>query len=153
MAYDELGEIIDFLRDAKSSKLSHTDLEAAINERGRELLRVLFQSHIDSRGQGAAAGLVCGADGIERSKLRLHERGLSTIFGEVRVKRLGYAAEGVNSLHPLDAELNLPVGEYSFGVRRIAAEQASLVSFDDTVQTLFERTGKAMGKRQVEELV
>jgi len=153
VAYDELGEIIAFLRDAKSRELSHTDLESAINERGRELLRVLFQSHIDSRGQGAAAGQVCGADGVERSKLRMHDRGLSTIFGEVRVKRLGYAAEGVNSLHPLDAELNLPVGEYSFGVRRIAAEQASLVSFDDTVQALLERTGKAMGKRQVEELV
>ncbi len=153
VAYDELGEIIDFLRDSKSRELSHADLEAAVNERGRELLRVLFQSHIDSRGSGAAAGQVCGADGVERNMERLHDRGLSTIFGEVRVKRLGYGADGVNSLHPLDAELNLPVGEYSLGVRRIAAEQASQVSFDDTVQALFERTGKVIGKRQVEELV
>lgn len=153
MAYDELGEMIAFLRDPKSLELSHTDLELAINERGRELLRVLFQSHIDSRGPGPAAGLVCGADGVDRIKRRLHDRGLSTLFGEVRVNRLGYGAEGVDSLHPLDAELNLPAGEYSLGVRRIAAEQAAQTSFEDTVQALAERTGKTMGKRQVEELV
>lgn len=153
MAYEELGEMIEFLRAPQSRELSHTDLEVAINERGRELLRVLFQSHIDSRGPGPAAGTVCGTDGVERVKLRQHDRGLSTIFGEVRVNRLGYGAEGVNSLHPLDAELNLPVGEYSLGVRRIAAEQAAQASFADTVHALAERTGKTMGKRQVEELV
>lgn len=153
VAYDELGEMIEFLRGSKSRELSHTDLETAINERGRELLRVLFQSHIDSRGTGPAAGTVCGADGVARLRQRPHDRGLSTIFGEVRVHRLGYGAEGVDSLHPLDAELNLPTGEYSLGVRRIAAEQAAQVSFEDTVQALAQRTGKVMGKRQVEELV
>ena len=153
VVYDELAEIIGFLKGSKSRELSHADLESEINERGRELLRVLYQSHIDSRGSGAAAGQVCGADGVERNRQRLHDRGLSVIFGEVRVKRLGYGACGVDSLHPLDAELNLPTGEYSFGVRRIAGEQASLVSFDETVKALAERTGKFMGKRQVEELV
>jgi hypothetical protein len=153
MAHDEFARLIEFLRSRQGRELNHTELETVLNERGRELLRVLFQAQIDSRGPGPAAGPVCGADGVARGEQRLHERGLSTLFGEVRVKRLGYGAAGVRSLHPLDAQLNLPSGEYSLGVRRVAAEQAAQVSFDDTVQALAQRTGKTMGKRQVEELV
>ena len=153
MAQDEFAQMIDFLRSRQSRELSHAELEVALNERGRELLRVLFQAHVDSRGPGPAAAPVCGADGVERNQRRLHQRGLSTLFGEVRVKRLGYGAAGVASLHPLDAELNLPAGEYSLGVRRLAAEQAAQVSFEATVQALAQQTGKTMGKRQVEELV
>ena len=150
---DEFAQLIEFLRSPNGRALSHTELEAALSERGRELLRVLFQAHVDSRGPGPAAGAVCGVDAVVRSEQRLHERGLSTVFGEVRIKRLGYGAAGVASLHPLDAQLNLPAGEYSLGVRRLAAEQAAQVSFEATVQALAQQTGKIMGKRQVEELV
>ncbi len=153
MAEDEFRGLVKFLRSSDSRKLNHAELEDALNERGRELMRVLYQAHVDSRGPGPGTGPVCGADKVERRQRRLHERGLSTVFGEVRVKRLGYGADGVDSLHLLDAELNLPPEEYSFGVRRLAAEQATHVSFAATVQALAQQTGKIMGKRQVEELV
>jgi hypothetical protein len=153
MVEDELAQIIAFLRSGKGQELSHTELEATLNERGRELMRVLFQAQVDSRGPGPAAEPVCGADGVERREQRLHERGLSTVFGEVRIKRLGYGAAGVDSLHPLDAQLNLPTGEYSLGVRRLAAEQAAQVSFEATVEAVARQTGKTMGKRQIEDLV
>jgi hypothetical protein len=151
-ANDEFAQLVEFLRSRKSHELSHTDLELEIKKRGRELMRVLFQAQVDSRGPGPAAGPVHGSDGVRRGEKRLHERGLSTIFGEVRVKRLGYGKDGVESLHPLDAELNMPVGEYSHGVRRLVAEHAAQVSFDATIEALIQHTGKAMGKRQVEEL-
>jgi hypothetical protein len=106
-ANDEYARFVGFLRSKDSRELNHTALEAAINEQGRELLRQLFQAHVDSRGPGPAAGPVCGADGVERSERRLHERGLSTVFGEVRVKRLGYGAAGVDSLHPRKGSINL----------------------------------------------
>lgn len=153
MAHEEFDDIIQFLRDPKTREISHADLEAEITSRGRELMLKMFQSHVDSRGHGPAAKPMCGADGVERTRQRLHERGLSTVFGEVRIQRYGYGAIGVTSLHPLDAELNLPVEEYSLGVRRMAADSAAQVSFDDTVSVVAERTGKVIGKRQVEELV
>ena len=153
MAQDEFAQIIEFLRSQQGRELSHTELEATLSERCRELMRVLFQAQVDSRAPGPAAGPVRGADAVARTEQRLHERGLSTVFGEVRVKRLGYRAQGVDSLHPLDAQLNLPTGEYSLGVRRLAAEQAAQVSFEATVEALARHTGKTMGKRQVEELV
>src|SRR5208282_1617685 len=81
-ANDDYERLVAFLRSKESRELGHTDLEAAFNEQGRELLRLLFQAHVASRGPGPAAGPVRGADGFERGKQRLHERGLSTIFGE-----------------------------------------------------------------------
>lgn len=104
--------------------------------RGRELQRLLFQAQVDSRGSGPAAEPVCGADGVLRKVERLHERGLLTVFGEVRIRRLGYGTTGVVSFHPLDAELNLPVEAYSLGVRRVVAEQAAQVSFDATGESV-----------------
>jgi len=153
MARDEFEDLIRYLQSGGSRELTHSELERSLKERGLELMRMLYQAHVDGRGPGEAAGPVRGADGVEREQKRLHDRGLSTLFGEVRVRRLGYGAEGVDSLHPLDAELNLPEEEYSLELRRKAAEQAAMVSFDETVSHLGRETGKEVGKRQAEELV
>lgn len=153
VARDELEHLITYLKSGDAAALSHSALEQLLSARGQELLRTLLQAHLDVRGPGAAAGPVRGADGIARDQARLHERGLSTLFGEVRVRRLGYGADGAESLHPLDADLNLPAEQYSFGLRRRAAEEAAKVSFDETVQSLAAQTGTEVGKRQVEQLV
>lgn len=153
MAENKFAELIQFLRSRDSRELDHAELEVTLTEQGRELMRGLFQAHVDNRGPGFAAGPVCGSDEVERTVRRLHERTLSTVFGEVQVSRLGYGAPGVASLHPLDAELNLPAEEYSLGVRRLAAVHAAKESFDDTVESVAQQTGKTMGKRQIEELV
>ena len=152
MARDDLESIIAFLRSGEAGQMSHSDVERLVRERGHELLRKLFQAHVDSRGPGEAAATVRGADGVERDQQRSHDRGLSTIFGEIRVKRLGYGAEGADSLHPLDAELNLPRELYSFELRRSAAIEVSKGAFDEAVASLGRYTGAEVGKRQVEEL-
>jgi hypothetical protein len=153
MAREKLEELIRYLQSAASREATHSELEDVLKGQGLQLLRMLYQAHLDDRGPGTAAGPVKGADGVQREQERLHERGLSTLFGEVRVRRIGYGAKGADSLHPLDAELNLPGEEYSLGLRRKAAEQAATVSFDETVSYLGRETGKDVGKRQVEELV
>lgn len=153
MARSDLESIIGFLKSSEAGKLTHSGLEEVLNQRGRELLRQLLQAHLDARGPGEAAAPVKGADGIERDTPRPQDRGLATIFGDVRVKRLGYGAEGVESLHPLDAELNLPVELYSFGLSRRAAVEAARGSFDETVTSLVNQTGTQVPKRQVEQLV
>src|SRR5882672_5429001 len=78
--------------------------------------------------------------------------GLATVFGKVEVHRLDYGAEGADSLHPLDGELNLPRERYSHGLRRLAAEEVVKGSYDEAVATLTRYTGSAVPKRQVEEL-
>ena len=83
----------------------------------------------------------------------MHERRLETTFGTVAVERLGYARPGHDSLHPLDAALNLPPERYSLVVRRRVAEAASSRSFDEALFELSRHTGAEVPKRQAEQLV
>ena len=83
----------------------------------------------------------------------MHERRLETTFGTVAVERLGYARPGHDSLHPLDAALNLPPERYSLEVRRRVAEAASSRSFDEALFELSRHTGAEVPKRQAEQLV
>ncbi len=152
-AREHFDAIERFLGSKEACSLRESDLERELEKRGRELMRQLLQAHLEVRGPGEAAGPVEGADGIERNQPRLHQRGLETIFGEVTIERAGYGAEGAESLHPLDAELNLPKELYSHEVRRRVAAAAAKESFEEVVATLSETTGAEVGKRQVEELV
>ena len=133
--------------------MSESDLERELHRRGQELMRKLLQGHLDQRSPGEAAGPVEGADGVERSQRRVHERRLETTFGTVAVERVGYARPGQNSLHPLDAALNLPPERYSLEVRRRVAEAAASRSFDEALFDLSRSTGAEVPKRQAEQLV
>jgi hypothetical protein len=59
----------------------------------------------------------------------------------------------LESLQPLDAELNLPGERYSLELRRRVAEEAAKSSFDETLESIGKNTGGHVPKRQVEELV
>jgi hypothetical protein len=147
------GALEAFLESQAAGRLTHSELERELEQRGRELLRQLLQAHLATRGPGEAAGPVTGADRVAREQPRLHARGLETVFGEVQVERVGYGAAGVASLHPLDADLNLPPELYSLEVRRRGAEEAAKSAFDEVVHLVRTTTGAQVGKRQIEELV
>ena len=149
----QFGGMVSFLKSGEAIKLTESELERTLEQQVRELARRLIQAHLETRAPGEAVGVVRGADGVEREAARLHERKVETIYGKVEVSRLGYAAEGIDSLHPLDAALNLPEELHSLEVRRRAAEQAAMQSFDETVAGLERQIGTEVGKRQVEELV
>jgi hypothetical protein len=90
---------------------------------------------------------------MEHTHLRDNERGLMTAFGGVRIDRVAHHAPSTESLHPLDAALNLPKESFSFGVRRRAAIEATRGSFDDAVESIVTTTGAKISKRQLEQLV
>ena len=117
----------------EARQMSESDLERELHRRGQELMRKLLQGHLEQRSPGEAAGPVEGSDGVERSERRVHERHLETTFGTVEVERLGYARPGHDSLHPLDAALNLPPERYSLEVRRRVAAAAASRSYDETL--------------------
>lgn len=54
-----------------------------------------------------------------------------TIVGEVSLSRLGYAAPGHRSIHPLDAELCLPARSFSYEVQPHLARAAVCGGFED----------------------
>jgi hypothetical protein len=152
VAEEKFAELVDHLQSAGAQKMTHSELERELEEKGRELLRTLLQAHLDTRGPGEAHEPVVDAEGQERTSKRLHERGLATVFGKVEMRRLGYGADGADSLHPLDGEFNLPRELYSHELRRRAAEEVAKGSYDEAVATLARSTGSAVPKRQVEEL-
>ena len=87
----------------------------------------------------------------QRTRTRTQRRALETILGTVEVERTGYGAEGEASLHPLDAQLNLPDERYSLEVRRRAALEASklradLLVPDEAVPDLADREPVARGR-------
>jgi hypothetical protein len=95
---------------------------------------------------------VNGTDGVVRTHRREHERPLMTVFGPVMVSRTGYGARGSASLHPLDAQLNLPEETYSHGVRRRIAEEVARGAYEEAIASLAKNTGAEVPKRQAEQL-
>ena len=146
------AEVKAYICSREARQMSESDLERELDRRGRELIRKLLQGHLDQRSPGEAAGPVEGADGVERSERRVHERRLETTFGTVEVGRAGYARPGHDSLHPLAAALNLPPERYSLEVRRRVAEAAASRSFDEARFELSRNTGAEVPKRQAEQL-
>ena len=78
---------------------------------------------------------------------RLHERTLHTILGEVTVERVGYAATGQASVHPLDEQLQLPQRCFSYPLQERLVRHAVQGPFDEAVANVERETGVRLSKR------
>ena len=125
------------LPSREAQQMSESDLERELNRRGQELMRKLLQGHLDQRSPGEAAG--SGRGGRRCRALRAARSrtppGDDLWHGGGRAA--GLARPGHDSLHPLDAALNLPGERYSLEVRRRVAEAAASRSFDEALFDLF----------------
>ena len=146
--------IVGWLGSEEPDGLEHSELESRLQSEGRELLRALFQDHLDLRAEREQrVERVVDSAGVARGAVEHdHCRPLGSVFGEVIVKRLAYRARGQENLHVADSVLSLPEERASHGVRRLAAIESCGGSFDDATGQIRERTGLQIGKRQVEEL-
>ena len=146
--------IVGWLDGEEVGGFEHSALESRIESAGRELLCALFQDHLDLRAERERrAERVADERDVERRAVEAgHHRPLQSVFGEVSVKRLAYRARGERNLYPADGMLNLPDERASHGVRRLAAIESSRGSFEEATSQVRERTGPALGKRQLEEL-
>jgi len=146
--------LLGFLEGDGAAALSHSELEARLDVDGRELLCGLFQDHLELRAdREQRVEAVADADGVpRRAAERGHERALTSVFGELSVRRLAYRRRGCANLHPADGLLNLPCERHSHGLRRLAAVESSRGSFDDAVEAIERVTGQRVAKRQVEHL-
>ncbi len=148
-----LEDIIQFMDAEEAAGMTHSELERILEKKGQELIRTILQDHLDNRRLGECSTPVTDSDNNERSHLRLQTRNLETTFGTVSVERTGYGINGRKSLHPMDAELNLPSELYSLELRRRVAMEAAKSSFDETIELVKNTTGASICKRQTEELI
>jgi hypothetical protein len=75
-----------------------------------------------------------------------HVRIVTTIFGQVVVERMAYRVPGAANLYPADAGLNLPVGEHSHGLRKLAVLEAVRGSYDQAIAGIVRASGVSVGK-------
>ncbi|MGH6803428.1 MAG: ISKra4 family transposase [Methyloceanibacter sp.] len=152
-AQEQYDSIITHLRSAQAQRMTHSELEQFLDLDGRELLRLMLQAHLDERGPGAVTEPVLDAIGQPHTHQRFHSRSIKTIFGAVTITRQGYGGRELESLHPLDAELNLPPENYSHPLQRRLAEAAAKESYDEVLTTISNQTGVRVPKRQAEESI
>jgi len=107
-AQQNFDRLTSYLDSEEALAMSHSELERELEKRGRELMRLLLQEHLDKRSPGQCDRPVKDADGVKLTITRPQQRKIETVFGTVTVERVGYGLKGTQSLHPLDAELNLP---------------------------------------------
>jgi hypothetical protein len=153
-ALAQFEHLLGRLAREESQRLTHGELEAMVQAEGSELLRRLIQGHLDQRSvEEPIRECVVGEDGIARTHRREGcKRSLETRFGEVIVTRLGYGGRTLDSVFPLDAQLNLPPDKYSHGLREMLVEEVVGGSFDKAVEHLARAGGGRMAKRQAEEV-
>lgn len=156
LANEQYASLVNSLRAEDAQSWEHGEVESHITVLGTELMRRLFQAHLDLRyAQEEYQKEVWGSDGEKRPHRRKKtQRQLETLFGEVIVARVGYSTQKpeVSALYPQDGKLNLATDKYSDGIRCRVAEEASKVSFAETSETIAKTTGGEIGKRQCEEV-
>ena len=148
------GELEDWMASEEAAGLQHGELEEQLGVRGRELLRRLFQGHLDlMAAQEERRHDVTGQDAVARTRAEKgRKRPLVTKFGQVTVSRIAYRSPGRSNVHPLDRALNLPEEKHSHGLRKLAAIEAARGSHEAAAAAVTRATGVKIGKRQMEEL-
>lgn len=151
-AAEKAAEMSVYLASKEALVQRHDDLEEYAEREGREWIRRMLQGHYDLRGAVEHVVRVRGRDGVLRTSLRPSSRPMASIVGLLDVPRVAYQAQGVEGLHPMDAALNLPPELYSHVVRRVVAERAACDAYEEVAAAISDRTGVAIGKRQVEQM-
>ncbi|MFI0242222.1 ISKra4 family transposase [Streptomyces sp. NPDC016845] len=154
------GVLVTDLASPHSGELPHHELEELLEMRGRDLLRQLFQDHLDLRERREREAVsksrpaVVGADGLLRPRLETgHQRLLATVFGTVTVSRCAWRRLQTANVHPADAVLSLPKGRHSHGLARLVIQHAIRTSYDATKETVDRRCGPILGKRRLAQIL
>lgn len=148
-----LQEIIGQLQEFERHPCEHGQIEQHLMERSHELTRALMQAYLDRLAKHEEKReRVVAPEGTVRRQARERCRSLMTVFGAVRVHRLGYSERGAESVFPLDAQLNLPAQQYSHGLQERLGEMVADASFEAAVEHITRHTGGHVPKRQAEQI-
>jgi len=96
---DHLASVVTWLDGAEAMAAGHGVLEAHLQVDSRETYRLLLQGHLDERARREPRRCaVSGIDGVGRPRVENgHQRGLTSVFGPVRVTRKAYRATPIRT--------------------------------------------------------
>jgi len=148
-ARESFEATVEWLRQAGPT--DHSEIECALEERGREVLRRLYQGWFDAvaasekraaRGVALPAGMTVRARG----------RQMESTHGRVHPVRLEYRRPGEPGHCPLDARLNLPATLYTHPLQQRVAAEARTRAWDGVVKQVDEATNAHVPKRQAQQI-
>jgi hypothetical protein len=131
-------------------------IEHQQEQRGRQLQRLLLQTHVQQRGNGDVGSALCvTADSTTSlySHRRLQRRTLKTIFGPIDIDRMGYGRNGADSIHPLDEAMQLPARSFSYELQKRMAKAAVQGPFRESTERIQEITGLTVPIRSLEQIL
>ena len=152
----EFAQLESWLASAAAGQLPLNCIEAEQHSRGREVQRLLLQSHLDQRGDGDVGPIlrISRPDGDRiYSHRRLRPRSITTIFGTVELMRMGYSRRGAPSIYPLDQLLALPARSFSYELQRRLVKAAVQNPFHESVDAIADLTAVSVPKRCLEHMV
>ena len=155
-AYIEFAHLESWLASSSALQLPLHQIESQQQAKGREVQRLLLQTHLQHRGNGdvGPALQLHQQDGeVLYSHRRLGVRSLTTVFGTVELVRMGYSRPGAPSIFPLDQALALPARSFSYELQRRLVKGAVQNPFLESVQTIAELTGVAVSKGSLEQIL
>lgn len=124
--------------------------------KGREVQRLLLQSHVDLRGPGDVGPLLRVVQGDSISSYthrRLQRRTLKTVFGEINIDRMAYGCPGQRSIHPLDESLQLPERCFSYELQKRLIKAAIQGPFREATARILESAGLIIHNHSLEPLL
>lgn len=156
LARNQFRSLESWLYSEETSLLGLRSVELGEETRGRELLRLLLQAHINGRGHGDVGPAI---ELLKPNGRLLHRqktpgrRSLLTIFGKVYVERFRYAGRRGSGLHPLDEQLQLPARSYSYEIQGRLVLRAVQGPFQEAIEAMEKLTEVRIPKRSAENLV
>lgn len=131
--------------------MDHTALEEGLDVRGRELLRLMYQTRLDqlSKAEREQNARSPAPDGV---KVRARSRQIESKFGRMSLGRLGFMVASKPTYYPLDERLNLPADLYTHPLRRRMAEEARRGSWEQAIENVERTTAAHVPKRQAEQI-
>ena len=130
----------------------HGEREKVIGEEGRELQRLVLQASfdVDAAREERPAEPVISAAGIRHGIVEAgHGRGVTSVFGPVRVTRMACRNRREPNLYPADARQVLCDDPYSLGMRALAAFHLAAGGFGQAQEVIEARTGVTVGRAQL----
>src|SRR5260370_20886727 len=150
----EFALLQSWLASSSALQLPLHQIESQQQAKGREVQRLLLQTHLQHRGHGDVGAALCipqqDAE-VLYSHRRLGARSLTTVFGTVELVRMGYSRPGAPSIFPLDPALALPARPFSYELQRRLVKAAVQNPFLESVQTIAALTGVSVSKRRLEQ--
>lgn len=150
------GKLEGWAMSEEACALPEHEVEAGLQTRGREAIRLMLQAHMNRRGTGRvgpALRVVRPEGETLQSDARTDGRKVVSIFGDVTARRAAYAAPGRESVHPLDEEALLPARSFSYELQRRVVDESVRGPFDEAVESIEKTTGNVLSKRSAEQVV